>query len=439
VSNVTPIKKIVGTTEPYEVAPPLDRVEEYLRRFVVYPNAHAVVAHVLWIIHTHLMDCWDTTPRIAFMSPRPSSGKTRALEVSELLVPSPELSANTSAAAMVRIIAEARKEERYVTVLYDEIDEVFNKKEDGIADLKSAFNAGYRRNGRFTRCINAGGSIGRFACYAPLAMAGLKTLPDALARRTIFINMKPRANDEPKEDFILRDQPEQAEPIYDALAEWCEKRRAEISGYRPDMPAAVVDRNKEIWEPLITIADMAGGEWPDRARDAAVFLVGAAMDDSVKAGSDIELLIHIREAFLNADKIHADELVRRLCNREESPWMDMGWGKPLTTAILRERLKPYVPHDRKRTQVFIDGTNRTGYRLEDFHDAWKHYVDTLPQETASAARTARKLSNQDKNLAPLAPLAPGGRTDDDLEPGSFEPDELDLPVFLDRRQHEVGK
>jgi hypothetical protein len=65
---------------------PLDLVESYLSRFVAYPSEHALVAHTLWIAHTHLMEEFDTTPRLAFMSAEPMSGKTRALEVSEHLV-----------------------------------------------------------------------------------------------------------------------------------------------------------------------------------------------------------------------------------------------------------------------------------------------------------------------------------------------------------------
>ena len=61
----------------------LDEVYAYLGRFVSYPNIHAHVAHTLWIAHTHCMDAWDSTPRIAFLSPEPGSGKSRALEVTD--------------------------------------------------------------------------------------------------------------------------------------------------------------------------------------------------------------------------------------------------------------------------------------------------------------------------------------------------------------------
>src|SRR5262249_61187850 len=67
----------------------LAAVYKFLGRFVAYPNEDAQVAHALWIVHTHLMERWDSTPRLAALSPEPASGKTRLLEVTELLVPNP--------------------------------------------------------------------------------------------------------------------------------------------------------------------------------------------------------------------------------------------------------------------------------------------------------------------------------------------------------------
>jgi hypothetical protein len=78
-------------------------VEFFLGRFVIYPSEHAKVAHVLWIAHTHLMDKWDSTPRLAFLSPEPASGKTRGLEVTELLVPAPVEAVNVSPAYLSKL------------------------------------------------------------------------------------------------------------------------------------------------------------------------------------------------------------------------------------------------------------------------------------------------------------------------------------------------
>ena len=59
----------------------LNDVRAFLSRFIAYPSEHAKVAHVLWIAHAHLMDAWESTPRISFLSPEPASGKTRSMEV----------------------------------------------------------------------------------------------------------------------------------------------------------------------------------------------------------------------------------------------------------------------------------------------------------------------------------------------------------------------
>jgi hypothetical protein len=171
---------------------PLDLIENYLRRFVVYPSEHALVAHTLWIAHTHLIQCFDTTPRLGLMSAEKESGKTRLLEVTALLVPNPRLSFSMSAAALVRIIAKGHESGEIPTILFDEIDNTFSKSEERISDLRGALNSGYRRGAVSTRCINKGEGIADFICFAPLAVAGLKALPDPLASRAIFIHMRRR-------------------------------------------------------------------------------------------------------------------------------------------------------------------------------------------------------------------------------------------------------
>src|SRR5262245_22833269 len=197
---------------PPKTATALEQVEAFCRRFIAYPSDHAAVAHTLWIFHARMMEIWHSTPRLIFASNAPASGKTRALDVTSLLVPTPKLSANMSAAAMVRVIAKAREDNVFVTVLYDELDRTLLKSEEGISDLISALNAGYRHNGIFTRCINSGAGVQDYACYAPLAAACLRMdrLPEALTGRSITVVMKPRANDEPVEEFDEEEVPDQA-------------------------------------------------------------------------------------------------------------------------------------------------------------------------------------------------------------------------------------
>jgi hypothetical protein len=118
----------------------VQQVHDFLRRFVAYPSPHALVAHALWILHTHLMDKWDSTPRLAFQSKEPGSGKSRALEVTEQLVPNPVCAINVSAAYLFRKTGSGT-----ATILFDEIDTIFGPKAKDHEDLRGLLNAGHRR------------------------------------------------------------------------------------------------------------------------------------------------------------------------------------------------------------------------------------------------------------------------------------------------------
>ena len=101
------------------------KVEKFLGRFVCYPSEHARIAHVLWVAHAHCMDAWESTARLAALSPEPASGKTRLLEVTALLVPNPIEAVNMSVAYLFRKVGG---EDGLPTILFDEIDTVFGPK-----------------------------------------------------------------------------------------------------------------------------------------------------------------------------------------------------------------------------------------------------------------------------------------------------------------------
>src|SRR5271167_1353560 len=84
----------------------LDEVFEFVGRFVAYPGENEQTAHVLWIVHSHAMDAWDSTPRLAALSSEPGSGKTRLLEVTELLVPRPVSAVNVTPAYLFRKVGD---------------------------------------------------------------------------------------------------------------------------------------------------------------------------------------------------------------------------------------------------------------------------------------------------------------------------------------------
>jgi hypothetical protein len=88
------------------------------------------------------MDKWDSTPRIAFLSPEPGSGKIRALELSETMVPRPIEAINATPAYLFRKISDPNG---LPTVLYDEIDTLFGPRAKENEEPRGVINAEHRR------------------------------------------------------------------------------------------------------------------------------------------------------------------------------------------------------------------------------------------------------------------------------------------------------
>lgn len=131
----------------------LDDIRAFLRRFVVYPSDHELIAHTLWIAHCWFMEAWDSTPRIAFLSPEPGSGKSRALEVTEPLVPRPVHAINCTPAYLFRRVADPVGRP---TVLYDECDTLFGPKAKEHEEIRGVINAGHRKGAVAGRCVIRG-------------------------------------------------------------------------------------------------------------------------------------------------------------------------------------------------------------------------------------------------------------------------------------------
>lgn len=375
---------------------PLDSVLAYLQRFVSYPNTHAAVAHALWIVHTHLMDCWESTPRIAFLSPEPGSGKSRALEASELLVPNPVNAVNVSVAYLFRKVGD---EDGRPTILYDEVDTVFSKTGDN-EDIRGLLNAGHRRHSVVGRCAVYGKRIEteETPAYCAVALAGLGDLPDTILTRSVIVRMRRRAPTEKVEPYRRRDVEVQSAALRQHIADWAANVERTARTARPALPTSVVDRDADVWEPLIVVADSAGGEWPERARRAAEFMVDASKQSTPSLG--VRLLADLRTVFSNRDRMGTEAILKALHSIEEAPWSDLR-GRALDARGLAARLKAYgiaSKNLREPTGVF------KGYMRSDLLDSWTRYLP-LSKETPATCATDATESPAVAYVADVAQLA----------------------------------
>jgi hypothetical protein len=370
----------------------------FLRRFVSYPSVHAAIAHSLWIVHAHLMDQWESTPRLAFLSPEPGSGKTRALEITELLVPNPVSAVNVTPAYLFRKVGTEN-----VTILFDEIDTVFGPKARPNEELRGLLNAGHRRGAMAGRCVVKGKQIEteEIPAYAAVALAGLGWLPDTLSSRSVIIRMQRRGADEPIDQFRRRLHFAEGYSVKQLIEAWARRFTVEW----PQLPPQIRDRDADVWEPLVAIADAVGGDWPSRARAAAVTLVTASKDIEPSLG--VRLLADLHTVFGGSEEMATADILTALHELPESPWRNLK-GEPLNDRALAHRLRQYGV---KSCQIWFAQRQLRGYRRKDLVDVWGRYLAQSSPSLATNVTSVTQIEAADAALV-TAVTAPGeGRSE----------------------------
>lgn len=349
-------------------AHPLDRTASWIGRYLSVPSDHCITVLTLWAAHTHVNEMFYVTPRLIIDSAEPESGKTRVLELLNLLCRAPIFTMNTTIAALYRRLNDQQR-----TVLLDETDAIFAPKAAANhEDLRALLNAGYKRGATVDRCVGDGKKMAvvEFPVFAPAALAGIVGhMPATITTRAVTIHMRRRAPGEVVDEFLEEDAAEQAVPLRESLAAWLGSVADEsLKGARPTMPTGVRDRRAEIWRALLAIADAAGGDWPERARSACRHFVLATDPGELSLG--VRLLADLREVFGDRDRRPSAELCQLLAALDEAPWSDM-YGKPIDQRRLARMLGKYGVAPKV---VKIDGTPVRGYARDDLVDVWRRYL-----------------------------------------------------------------
>ncbi len=407
--------------EPVDGKELLDALVRELNRFAVFPN-WAAETFALWILHTFAFTLRELTTYIGIESPEKECGKSTVITVLSRLVNRAVVSSNISPSAFFRVIEELEP-----TLLIDEADTNLR----GRDELTGILNAGYTRSTAYVWRIcydpapvaeeegEQGGAEGRgaasagrparYSCWCPKAIAAIGHLHPTLASRCILIRMHRKLEGEECE----RLKGLKATELQRKCARFVRDHAGEIASAEPAIPRGLTNRAADIWEPLLALADLAGGRWPELARQAA-----AGLNARAQAHSPIgSLLLDILMSFVlgEGDRLFSRTLVERLNGAGERPWMELRKGKGVTETWLAQQLRPYGVHSRT---VRIGEQVAKGYMREDFQDVFKRYipkseVDALKAELAERARAeagseAASAAKPSEPTEPVAPQPPPG-------------------------------
>jgi hypothetical protein len=390
----------------------LNELAMHLKKHVVLPD-HAAEALALFIVHTYAFELRDVTAYLGVESPEKRCGKTTLLTFLSKVVNRPVVAANISPSAFFRVI-----EKTAPTLIIDEADTSLN----GNEELRGILNAGYTKDTAFVvrvsnvpnespsfslssssmfptptlqnsitpdHCFPAPKTTGlsQFSVWCPKVLAAIGHLPDTLADRCILIRMNRKRRDEACERLRNFDP----RNLRSFCARFVLDNREAIAAAQPAIPAGLNDRAADVWEPLLALADLAGEQWPQRARDAALALSAQAQANNPIGALLLDLAVALVET--KNDRIFTRDLIARLNAQGQRPWHALRNGKPIDEFWLAAQLRPYGVRSRTiRIGEFIS----RGYVRSDLDNVFQRYisksdVDTLrlqlahPEEPAAVA------------------------------------------------------
>jgi putative DNA primase/helicase len=360
----------------------LDRLRQIFRRYIVLPKG-ADIALALWVLHAWTYDAGDISPFVVLVSPTKGCGKTSVLILLQYLTPRSELASNISAAALFRYI-----EKEHPTLLIDEADSFVKDDER----LRGILNSGHTKTAAYvirTVEVNGDHQPHRFSTWAPKAIATIRALADTLEDRAVVVQLQRKPPGAKVERLRRRDN-EWFEALRSQAARWAADNFEKLVDPDPQMPEALNDRAADNWRPLVAIADLVGGEWPQLARQACLTLSGESAEEAM----GVMLLADCGPAFGDDDVIRSIDLVAKLGADPERPWAEYNRGKPITQRQVAKLLGTFgIISINVRPKV---GPQGKGYRRIDFEEAWASYC---PDQNSS--RTGSDISIRPTVQRPL--------------------------------------
>lgn len=368
---------VTAVTAPYVVSSIREKenvlatkIESFITDYLSI-TADAVTAITMWVFHTYALHLSDVTPYLHILAPERESGKSTLGQVIDALAARAETPGYMTGAALRRILDQ----DPPPTLILDELDPFFHKRQEDTSDLHQALNLGWQRGALATMSVRPPKGKGddwmvkHFRVFGPKVLISIGELPDSIESRSIQIRLERKPKGEKKKKFRQRSGEAAAAPL-----------RAMLSVINvpdelpePEMPEELSGRQQDIWEPLVALADWLGGEWPEKVRAAAVSLHARHEDDS----PGVALLRAIRDIFdthPDSGGLYSHVIVDELLANEELPYTHSEGGRPLDASRLAAKLRPFLIRPLPMRLYDFGGAQQRGYWRVNFEDAWNRYL-----------------------------------------------------------------
>jgi hypothetical protein len=371
--------------EDVDISATLDALLVEMQRYIVAPVTVLGTA-ALWAVFTHLVHndrlMVPVAPRLGIQARTPGCGKTLFLELLNCVVFNPRAAVSITASTVLRTFGVVRP-----TMLVDEAHRLLRAQDK--SELISVLNVGhYRWNAFAERSVqrpNGDWVVERFPVWGTMALASIGELPQDQQERAIVANLrKVLAKDVPAR--LRHGTSAELQRLQKAIAGWAaaidELPDVAVPEALQYQPGRVFDN----WEPLLQIATLAGGRWPELVRNAIADTASAEREpapvERVLAGIKRAFDAVSERAGKDLDRLTTAELLTEMLNDPDEEWGTEYRGRPVTSYWMRGALRGLLDPAGAKDWWEPEGVPRnqqrkaSGYFRSQFSRAWDAYVNT---------------------------------------------------------------
>jgi hypothetical protein len=357
--------------EPVDGEKLLQELKGFIGRYVILPAGGLdAVAH--WVLATWLVEIFSTSAYLLIQSQTRECGKTRLLEVLDLLVRKPFFSVAASEAAMFRIL-----DTQEPTLIIDEAEALAGRSERADA-VRTIINAAHRRGPGVPRCIGEDNEVRHFKVFGFVAIAGIGRTWDTIEGRSITIEMERKSPSESVSRFRRKIADADAEILRRRMMRWSGDHTGQVAEAQPDLPDFLGDREQDVWEPLLCVAcTLSPAAYLGLIESAKALLRPEDEDNAPQ----IQIIRDLKIIFGDKDKMFSETLCEELAAMEGRKWPEYRNGKPITQNQLARLLKGFKRPDGitiKPIDIRIETQVKKGYNRAWFKRLFSIYAKKPP-------------------------------------------------------------
>ncbi|HEY6349848.1 MAG TPA: DUF3631 domain-containing protein [Candidatus Angelobacter sp.] len=349
-----------------------DSIAAYISQHLAC-DPHQLTVLALWVAHTWSFQHCLAAVYLNVCSPEPQSGKTLCLNLLRQLARNPSFVAGSSPGSLMKYLltdnhrlTEEGDSGFDTTLFVDNCHHIFGptERQPILALLNSGSDAG----------LSYLSAPHEYSFFAPKAFAGNAPLPSSLAQRCIPITLRRKKFSDARTRFRPHKDHRDAVDLVHQLVAWLDRNGAAIEKTAqtspPRIPPGHTPREQACAEPLLHLADLIGGSWPEKARAAVSNLFRLAQGTEAT-----ELLCDIRALFFSKqdpEYLSTKDLLAGLATLAYRPWAKWTRGSGQKIAALLRPLGISARPLHYGTEPMF-----RGYLFKDFADAWERYIPPL--------------------------------------------------------------